>query len=162
MRIAADASWAPGGDRSISGVVILVLGAIVHWRSQKQSGAALAVHGAELNSVVTGTTVGIPIRNVTEELREEPTSLELDKDNQATIKTIRHEATSWRSRHSALRAAGIMGPGGQIRHCDVTYYGVSTLWQTLTIVLPKSELSVALNKLQLSSEPVVLTGEESK
>ena len=58
------------GGKSRSGCVILVLGAIVHWLSQKQSGTTLAVHEAELNSAVAGVQVGISIRNLTEELRE--------------------------------------------------------------------------------------------
>ncbi len=57
VRIAADVTWAPGGDRSRSGVVILVLGTIVCWLSQKQSGTALAVHEAELNNAITDTEV---------------------------------------------------------------------------------------------------------
>ena len=55
---------------------------------------------------MTGTKVGIPTRDLTEELREEPTTLTLYQDNQATITTILHDVTSWRSRHYALRAAG--------------------------------------------------------
>ena len=31
--------------------------------------------------------------------------VKLDQDNQATIRTILHEVTSWRTRHYALRAA---------------------------------------------------------
>ena len=35
VQIAADASFAPGGDRSRSGVVIIVEGVVVHWTSNK-------------------------------------------------------------------------------------------------------------------------------
>ena len=56
---------------------------------------------------MTGTNVGMPINNLTEELREEPTSLKLDQDTYDTTTTIIHEVTSWRSMHYALRAANI-------------------------------------------------------
>ena len=64
VRISADASFAPGGDRSRTGVVIRVAGAIVHWSSNRQSGAVFSVHEAELNGAVTGTKVGVSIRAV--------------------------------------------------------------------------------------------------
>ena len=42
-----------------------------------------------------------------QDMTETDTTLKLDQDNQATITTIMHDVTSWRSRHYALRAAGI-------------------------------------------------------
>ena len=33
--------------------------------------------------------------------------MKLDQDNQSTITSIIHEVTSWRTRHYAMRAAGI-------------------------------------------------------
>ena len=105
MWIAEDTHWAPGGDRSRTGVVILVLGAMVHWMSQKQSGTALAVHEAELNGAVTGTMVGILVRNIVEELCDMPSTLKLDQDTKATITTRLHGVTYWRSRHYAMRVA---------------------------------------------------------
>ena len=62
IRILADASFAPGGDRSRTGVVIKVLDATVHWCSTKQSLASTSAHEAELNGLTTGTQLGINIR----------------------------------------------------------------------------------------------------
>ena len=107
VNISADASFAPGGDRSRTGVVIRVAGAIVHWSSNRQSGAVMSAHEAELNAAVSGTKVGISIRNIVKEMTEEDAPMKLDQDNKATIRSMLYEVTSWRTRHYALRAAGI-------------------------------------------------------
>ena len=60
-----------------------------------QAGTYIAVHTTELNSAATGTHVGVS------------TKPEMDQGDQDTTTTVLHEATSWRSRRSALRAAGI-------------------------------------------------------
>ena len=69
VKIAADASFAPGGDRSRSGVVIIVEGVVVHWTSNKQSGSVMGAHEAELNAAVTGTKNGISLRNIVAEMK---------------------------------------------------------------------------------------------
>ena len=75
VRISADASFAPGGDRSRTGVVIRVAGAIVHWASNRQSGAVFSAHEAELNGAITGTKVGVSIREMVQELEEKEAKL---------------------------------------------------------------------------------------
>ena len=125
--VSADASFAPGGDRSRSGTVVLVNDSVVHWVSQKQSLVALSSCESELNAAVLGIRVGIGVRNMLEEMLEVdvgdpkmgdpvlcpqedrrrtiPTTLK--QDNMACITTITTEVTSWRSRHYALRAAWV-------------------------------------------------------
>ena len=87
MRIAADAIWAPGGDRPRSGPVVLVFGSVVRWQYQKQTGVALVVHEAELNRAVTGVDVGMIIQYLVIELCDEVASRKIDRDNMATITT---------------------------------------------------------------------------
>ena len=88
-------------------MIIRVAGAIVHWASNRQSGSVLSAHEAEPNGAITGTKVGIAIREIVQDMVGTSVTLKLDQDNQATIATIMHEVTSWRTRHYALRAAGI-------------------------------------------------------
>eukprot|EP00975_Prorocentrum_lima_P026054 5477639-Prorocentrum_lima.AAC.1 len=52
--ISAYAGFAPGGERSRTGVVVNVFGAIVHWASVKQSFTTLSSCEAELVAAVTG------------------------------------------------------------------------------------------------------------
>eukprot|EP00975_Prorocentrum_lima_P044136 9254442-Prorocentrum_lima.AAC.1 len=54
-----DASFAPGGERSITGVVVKVFGVIVHWASVKQSLTALSSCKAGLVAAVTGVKLGL-------------------------------------------------------------------------------------------------------
>ena len=120
----------------------------------RQTGTALGVHEAELNSAVTGVKVGISIRNLAEELREDSANLKLDQDNMATLTTILHEVTSWRSRHYALRAAGIRD---LVDTGDTTVEharGVEIVADPLTNILPRGELPVAQKKLQMGTGSV--------
>eukprot|EP00975_Prorocentrum_lima_P060787 12752826-Prorocentrum_lima.AAC.1 len=59
IAIAAYASFAPGGERSRTGVVVKVRGAIVHWASVKQLLATLSSCEAELVASVTGLKLGL-------------------------------------------------------------------------------------------------------
>ena len=47
VRVSADASFAPGGDISRTGVVIRVADVIVHGSSNNQSRSTLSAHAAE-------------------------------------------------------------------------------------------------------------------
>ena len=120
VRIAADASFAPGGDRSRTGAVILVSGVIVHWLSQRQTEAAASAHEAELTAAKMGSTVGLTIIRLVTELLNEPQNaeLKLDQDNKGTIRSILYDVTSWRTRHYADKAAWlrdvIMAEGIQV------------------------------------------------
>ena len=149
VRISADASFAPGGDRSRTGVIIRVAGAIVHWASNRQSGSVLSAHEAELNGAITGTKVGIAIREIVQDMVGTSVTLKLDQDNQATIATIMHEVTSWRTRHYALRAAGIRDLVAEQQITVEHVRGVSIIADPLTKVLPNIKLMESYEKLQL-------------
>ena len=141
--VSADASFAPGGDRPRTGVVVRVSEAIVHWSSNRQSGAVMSAHEGELNGAVTGTKGGIAIRNIVEEMVEEKVSMKLDQDNKATISTIVHEVTSWRTRHYALRAAGVRDLVAQEGIVVEHVKGVEIIADPLTKVLAKNKLREA-------------------
>ncbi len=150
VRVSADASWAPGGDRSRTGVVIRVMGVIVHWCSCRQSLSATAAHEAELNGAVTGVKLGISLRNIVRELLEHPVTMKLDQDNQGTVRTIIHEVTSWRTRHYADRASWIRDITQLENICVEHMPGVDIIADPLTKVLPKIKLTQSWGKLQLS------------
>ena len=82
-------------------LVWLLLCDVVHVLSQKHSGTALGVHESYISGTVAGTTVGMPIRHMTDELREGSSSLKLDQANEATIITILYAVTALRFRHYA-------------------------------------------------------------
>ena len=133
----------------MTGVVIRVMGVIVHWCSCRQSLASTAAHEAELSGTVTGTKLGINIRNIVSELVDEPVNIKLDQDNKGTINTITHEVTSWRTRHYATRAACIRDI---IQEETITVEhvpGVDIIADPLTNVLGKIKLVESRDKLQL-------------
>eukprot|EP00975_Prorocentrum_lima_P026973 5673026-Prorocentrum_lima.AAC.1 len=59
VEISADASFAPGGERLSTGVVVNLFGVAVHWASVKQSLTALSSCEAELVAAVTGVKLGV-------------------------------------------------------------------------------------------------------
>ena len=149
VRISADASFSPRGDRARTGVSIRVAGAIVHWAAHRQSGSVLSVHEAELNGAVTGTKIGIAIREIVQDMTETTAALQLDQDNQATSTRNIHEVTSWRTRHYTSRAAVISDliaeQGITVEHVR----GVPIIADPLTKVLPKVKLMESYEKLQM-------------
>eukprot|EP00975_Prorocentrum_lima_P024183 5088979-Prorocentrum_lima.AAC.1 len=64
IEVSADASFAPGGERSRTGVVVKVYGVIVHWASVKQSLTTLRSCEAELVASVTGVNLGLGVKQL--------------------------------------------------------------------------------------------------
>ena len=108
-RIVTDASFAPAGDRSRTGVVIFWKGGIIFWHTKRQSMATLSTAEAELGAGVPGLKYGLAIHNFLMDVEPEPTKensqIYLKGDNMATILTLLHAVTSWRTRHYAVKAA---------------------------------------------------------
>ena len=128
------------------------MGVIVHWCSCRQSLASTAAHEAELSGTVTGTKLGIGIRNIVNELVDDLTNMKLDQDNKGTINTITHEVTSWRTRHYATRAAWIRDII-QEEKIEVEHVkGVDIVADPLTKVLSKTKLVQSREKLQLTNQ----------
>ena len=149
VRIAADASITPGGERTRVGVVIRVENAIVHWSSNKQQGCTKSAEEAEITGAVLGTKVGISIRNVVSEMCEERVSLKLDQDNKGMISTIYNEGTAWRTRHYAVKAAGIRDLIADEEIILEDKRGIDIIAEPLTKVLPQDKLVESYTKLQL-------------
>eukprot|EP00975_Prorocentrum_lima_P061646 12881123-Prorocentrum_lima.AAC.1 len=62
IEISAVASFAPGGERSSTGVVVKEFGVSVHWASVKQSLTTLSSCEADLMAAVTGVQLGLGVR----------------------------------------------------------------------------------------------------
>ena len=149
VEISADASFAPGGDRSRTGLVIKVNGMIVHWASKKQPLTSLSSCEAELEAAVMGSKFGCGVRDMVEELTETKIKMSLLQDNQACIRTLTSEVSSWRTRHYAFRASWIRDLIGQ-REIDVVYQpGTSHIADGLTKVLCRAKLEEARERLHL-------------
>ena len=109
MRIEADTSFAASGDRSRTGIMIYWRGNPIFWHSSNQSMATLSTAESEMGATVPGLKYGIAIHDLLMDL--EPDRSEVNKkihlrgDNLATVTTLLHQVTSWRTRHYAVKAA---------------------------------------------------------
>ena len=79
------------------------------WHTKRQSMATLSTAEAELGAGVPGLKYGLAIHNFLMDVEPEPTKenaqIYLKGDNMATILTLLHAVTSWRTRHYAVKAA---------------------------------------------------------
>ena len=146
-----DASFAPGGDRSRTGVVLALNGYIIHWTSNKQSIVAVSSCEAELNASVTGLKLAIGMHALVAELTPKAgrPQLRMFGDNQAALLTITTKVTSWRTRHYAMRAAWIRDMVVE-EECEVRHVrGTDLVSDALTKVLDRIKLSEARDRLRL-------------
>ena len=147
LEIAYDASFAPGGDRSRSGVVISLNGQVVHHASNKQSLTSVSSCEAEINAGVMGLKLGLAIRDVVEEASGEGVKLLLVGDNTAAMRSVMTDVTSWRNRHYAMRAAFARDLIG-LEKVDVIHRsGKDLVSDALTKVLERQKLTEARSRL---------------
>ena len=101
-----DASFAPGGDRSRTGVCIFAMGRLVHWVSTKQTVTAMSSCEAELDAAIAGIKHAQGIAEVVQEMCPQVCIIqELNTDSASAIQAIKNTSTSWRNRHFSLRAS---------------------------------------------------------
>ena len=105
--ISTDASFAPGGGKSRTGVVVLLDDMVVHWMTGRQTRTSCSTCEAELLASKTGLQVGLNIRDVVAEATGQKVKVTMEGDNSAAIRTLQSEVTSWRTRHFAIDATWI-------------------------------------------------------
>ena len=146
FRIVSDASLAPGGARSRSGIALFLGNHLLSWKSQRQSIVAWSATESEIEATAIAIQEGIKLHAVLEELLAVKIHIVANGDNAGAIRLITrqrfHEQTM-RTRHFAIRCAYIRDlvwlHGIDIRHrgtCELEADG-------LTKVLGKAKLSVA-------------------
>ena len=149
LEITTDASLAPGGDRSRTGVVVSVNGVVLCWQSTRQSIVAISSCESEINASMTGLKLGLAIRELLEEALQDKVPVKLFGDNMAAIKSIMTQVTSWRTRHYAMRASWIRDMISkeevQLQHRK----GTELVSDALTKILDKQRLIMARERLGL-------------
>ena len=104
LEIQADVSFAPGGGRSIQGVMVLYGGGIIAWESTRQAFTTLSTAEAELTGYVQATAIGEAVATLVELLEGSKVKKMILGDNAAAISIITTPACAWRSRHLRCRA----------------------------------------------------------
>ena len=126
-----DASWAPTGDYSQYGVVLMWDGVPLSWRSSRETLVALNTAEAELYAAAAGLPLALSMSDTLASMGV-ACDLALMIDNQAALR-IATERTTWRTRHFQLRAAAIR---------DYASRG----WITLQYVASKDQTADVLTK----------------
>ena len=79
MEIVTDASLAPEGDKSRTGVVITLNDVVVHWQSSRQSIVSISSCESEINASMTGLKLGMSIRQMVEDSLGQKSRSEADR-----------------------------------------------------------------------------------
>ena len=149
LEITTDASHAPGGDRSRSGVVILLGGVVIHCHSSKQSITAISTCESEIEASHVGLKLGMALRALIEEATGRVVETVLVGDNQAALRILSTEITRWRTRHFAIRAGWIRD---HLRNSKVSVEhrrGALLVSDALTKILERVKLTEARKRLGL-------------
>ena len=106
VEILTDASFAPSGDHSVSGLVIMWAGCPIQWHTQRQGLVALSTAEAELVAMVDSLQAGRAARSFIE-LIQGTTELEMHGDNRAALVLATGQGGGWRTRHLRIRSSAL-------------------------------------------------------
>ncbi|CAE7242537.1 GIP [Symbiodinium sp. CCMP2592] len=139
LRIFTDASFAPHGSHSITGIALMYDECCVVWKSKRQSIVTLSTAESELVSGCEGVVLGQSLEALIVELEEGPCCKHLMIDNTAAV-TLAGGEGSQRTRHLRVRSAFIRDMIDRneidVSHCP----GDVQLADCLTKALMKSRL----------------------
>jgi hypothetical protein len=102
-----DASFAPGGNRSIGASVCLLGSMPIHWRTARQTLTAESSCEAELITLSETSHISLSLRALLSEMEVATVSILLC-DNRATLLLVASaSSSSWKSRHTQFRARAV-------------------------------------------------------
>ena len=145
LGVFTDASFAPFGERSISGITVQLGNRCVFWKSRRQTLVSLSTAECELIAACEGVVLAQSVQALANELLGEDLGITLRVDNVAAI-ILAEGGGSQRTRHLRVRAnflkEMIEDNKLQVRHCP----GEGQLADALTKALPAPRLEY-LNQL---------------
>ena len=101
----ADASFAPGNDRSQTGIILVWNQVPITWLSMRQPCASLSTAESELQSSIDALALTEGFLPLIQELEPQPVKTFLYNDNQGAVTVMKIPQGSWRTRHLRLKAA---------------------------------------------------------
>ena len=102
----SDASFAPTGNASQSGIILMWAGVPILWKSSRQTMIAQSTAESELIALASSLNISQGFSNVLHSVNVFIPPIKLLCDNKAAI-TNSEEGSSWRSRHYLIRAAAL-------------------------------------------------------
>ncbi|CAE6925668.1 RE1 [Symbiodinium natans] len=104
----SDASWAPGGSKSRTGITVHWGGHLIAWRSQRQTLTAFSPAEAELDALGSALQMGCKTQSIIQSIAGKHFEHQLRGDNVASILQLTdpgYHTEDQRTRHYALRCA---------------------------------------------------------
>ena len=101
----ADASFAPGNDRSQTGIILVWNQVPITWLSMRQPCASLSTAESELQSSIDALALTEGFVPLIQELENQPAKTFLYNDNQGAVTVMKIPQGNWRTRHLRLKAA---------------------------------------------------------
>ena len=135
LRVYSDASFAPFGSKSVSGILLQFRGRNVLWKGQRQTLVCLSTAEAELVAAVEGVVLSQSLRALISEFELRLGITELYVDNTAAI-VLAEGGGSTRTRHLRLRSAFIRDLIGRNEICVAHCPGDVQPADILTKILP--------------------------
>ena len=101
----SDISFAPGGNRSCQGVMVLFAGSPIQWEANRQAFCTLSTAESELMAAVEAMSMTQSVEALLSVIYRNPSFEKvLYCDNASTISILQNPDGSWRTRHLRLRA----------------------------------------------------------
>ncbi|OLP85945.1 Retrovirus-related Pol polyprotein from transposon TNT 1-94 [Symbiodinium microadriaticum] len=152
FRIVTDASLAPGGSRSRSGVALFLGEHLLYWKSQRQALVAWSATEAEVEATAIGFQDGLKLHAVISELVDGAVPIRAYGDNAGAIQLLtkeRFHEQAMRTRHFAIRVAYLRDLA--CRHAvKILHKGTNDLEADgLTKVLGRAKLATARRQLHI-------------
>ena len=98
-----DASFAPFGSRSYSGIAIKFRGCLVMWRATKQSLVTLSSSEAELVAATEGVVLSLGVREILQQVSGTSLTIDLLVDNTSPLQLLQGRGAN-RTRHLRIRS----------------------------------------------------------
>ena len=105
LEVYADASFAPGNDRSQTGIILVWNQVPITWLSMRQPCASLSTAESELQASIDALALTEGFLPLVQELESRPVRTFLYNDNQGAVTVMKIPQGSWRTRHLRLKAA---------------------------------------------------------
>ena len=107
VEIQCDAAYAPGGGKSVTGLVAFYAGAPVFWASTRQSVMALSTAEAELSAQLDALVAGRSMRALIRCVEGVELQGIILNDNVAALSIASGTSGSWRTRHLRIKAEAL-------------------------------------------------------
>ena len=162
LDVLSDASFSPNDQPSVSGLVIMYQGGVVHWSSQKQTLQALSTAESELSAMVDSLQAGRATRALIQLIEcHRKVNMRLFAGNRAALVLASGQGGGWRTRHLRIRGRAL---AQAVETGEIAMYykpGSELLADALTTVVPRPLLEKFCAGIKLRAKKFSVLKEET-